>query len=113
MGWSDDAHEDREFFKVCNLDQLQEGRGRVVFAGTTRVALFKVGPDLHAIKNACPHAGASLGVGQLSGLVVTCPRHDWTFNVATGACLNRKMYSIESFPVEVRGQEVWVGVRRG
>ncbi len=96
------------FVKVCRVDQLKQNRGRPVYAGTTKVAMFKIGDEIYAIRNACPHAGASLSVGDVRGLVVTCPRHDWTFNVSTGACLNRKMYSVKTYPVEVRGNEVWV-----
>ena len=112
MGWMDDIDDLPEdgprFFKVCRLEQIPTGSGRIAYASGTRVALFKADGQIYAVQNLCPHAGASLGVGEFKGLVVTCPRHDWTFNVKTGACLNKRMYSLRTFPVEVRQGEVWV-----
>ncbi len=98
-------------YRVCRVEQLQEGRGRVVFAGTLKVAVFRIGDQIYAIKNACPHAGGSLGVGRVEAMTVACPRHDWQFHLGTGACVGRKMYSVETFPVEVRDGEVWVEVK--
>lgn len=111
--WNDDEFDEpsEQSFKVCQVDQLKEGRGRISFAGTTRVAVFRIGDEIFAIQNACPHAGGSLGVGPVSGEVVACPRHDWRFNFRTGACLDQGMYSVRRFPVEVREGAVFVTVK--
>ncbi len=102
--------EDQGYTRVCDLDRLREGQGRPVYVGTLKVAVFKIEDEIYAIKNACPHAGASLSMGQMSGVVVTCPRHDWRFNVKTGACLNKKMFAATTFPVQVYEGGVWVAV---
>lgn len=110
--WNDDDFPQDEpqaqSHKVCELDQLKEGRGRIAFAGTTRVAVFRIGDEIFAIKNACPYAGGSLGVGPVEGEVVACPRHDWRFNLRTGACLDQRMYRVATYPVEVREGAVYV-----
>ncbi len=95
-------------FKVALLHQLKPRQGRVVWAGTTKIALFLIDNQVYAIKNFCPHAGGSLGTGPVRGLVVSCPRHAWGFNVQTGACLHNPAFAVQTYPVEVRGQEVWV-----
>lgn len=96
------------YARVCDLDRLREGEGRSAFVGTTRVALFWIEDQIYAIKNACPHAGASLAMGQLQGLVVTCPRHEWRFHVQTGACLNKKMFRAQTLPVVIADGAVWI-----
>ena len=48
------------------------------------VALFRVGPQLCAITDSCPHAGAVLSQGELASAVLTCPRHGSQFDVRTG-----------------------------
>lgn len=45
---------------------------------------------ISAIELACRHQGADLSAGQREpglGSIVTCPRHGWRYDLATGACL--------------------------
>ena len=104
---------DLQFFKVARPDAVREGRGRSVFAGTTRVALFRVDGEIYAVKNFCPHAGSALAPGRVNGLTVECPRHGWRFNLADGRCLTNKMYSIPCYPTKIEDGWVWVGLQAG
>lgn len=110
--WDDEPADEPEpvFHKTLAVARLVEGRGQVAFAGTTRVALFRVKGEIHAIRNACPHAGAPLSGGSCRGELVTCPRHGWLFNLRTGACLTQAMYALKTYPVRVEDGFVWVGV---
>jgi nitrite reductase/ring-hydroxylating ferredoxin subunit len=47
--------------------------------------VFRISERLHAIRDECPHAGASLADGSLDGQVITCPRHGSQFDVTTGS----------------------------
>lgn len=50
-----------------------------------QVVIFRVGDQLHALENLCPHQHvAAFHRGQLDGSVVTCPMHGWSFDVVTG-----------------------------
>jgi nitrite reductase/ring-hydroxylating ferredoxin subunit len=59
--------------------------GRLPDAPGGSIAVFRVGGRLHAVRDECPHAGASLADGDLRGAIVTCPRHGSQFDVTTGA----------------------------
>ena len=48
------------------------------------VALFNVDGRFHAVSNRCPHRGGPLGQGFVDGAEVSCPWHNWTFDVTTG-----------------------------
>ena len=39
---------------------------------------------LTAFENYCPHVGLPIGEGDMTGTVITCPFHGYTFNVETG-----------------------------
>lgn len=49
------------------------------------IAVFRLGQLLYAIRDECPHAGASLADGVLDGRILTCPRHGSQFDVTTGS----------------------------
>lgn len=59
--------------------------GRLPDAPGGSIAVFRVGDRLYAIRDECPHAGASLADGQLEGTVITCARHGSQFDVTTGS----------------------------
>lgn len=59
--------------------------GRLPDAPGGSIAVLRVGARLYAIRDECPHAGASLSDGVLADRIITCPRHGSQFDVATGA----------------------------
>lgn len=59
--------------------------GRLPDAPGGSIVILRVGERLHAIRDECPHEGASLADGLLEGSIVTCPRHGSQFDVTTGA----------------------------
>lgn len=70
---------------LCRLEDLPtDGTGRSFAVGARHVALFRLGEQVHAIDDGCPHAGASLGQGVLSRGEVTCPGHALHFDLCTG-----------------------------
>ena len=98
------------WIRVAHVADIPTGTAREVMAGENIVALFHVGDEFHALDGICPHAGGPLGEGALTGDVVTCPWHGWQFNVKTGQhCLNPRIEH-RTFPVQVRGDEVFVDV---
>lgn len=59
--------------------------GRLPDAPGGSIVVMRVDGRLHAIRDECPHAGASLADGTLEGRIITCPRHGSQFDVTTGA----------------------------
>lgn len=100
-----------ERVKVCGVGDLTPGSGMMAEAGGKQVAVFNVDGEFHAMGGECTHQGGPLGEGELEGSVVTCPWHGARFDVTTGTV---KAFpaptSVESYPVTVEGDEVWVDV---
>ncbi len=99
-----------KFVKVLEDGQLDEGEGRVVFAGIKRVALFNIEGEYHCIQNHCPHAGGHLGLGEVRGQLVLCPRHSWGFDVVSGDCKTNPRYCVKVYPTKIEEGSVWVGI---
>ncbi len=91
------------------LDALGAERRAVVVVGSHEIALFEVEGAVHALENACPHAGNPLVEGELAGTTLTCIYHLWRFDVETGACL-RGEAPARRYPAEVRDGEIWIDV---
>lgn len=98
------------FVKVLEADFLQPGEGKVVHAGVKKLALFNIDGEFHCIQNFCPHAGGFLGMGEVHGEVVLCPRHAWGFNIKTGACRTDPRYEVRRYETKVEDGWVLVAV---
>jgi NAD(P)H-dependent nitrite reductase small subunit len=99
-----------EFKKVGRLDDLPEGRGRQVDLEGSTCAVYNVGGSVFATENRCPHAGGPLGEGELEGRIVTCPLHQWKFDVTTGQCQHLAPVKLKRYEVKVENGEIWVKI---
>lgn len=64
--------------------------------------------SLHALEVTCRHQGADLTMGERCGTLVTCPRHGWVYDLATGACLTEPWARLRRFAVREEAGMVWI-----
>lgn len=105
---------------VCLLEELPPGSRKLVQVKGRDVALFNVKGELFAVLDRCPHAGASLYRGQLTGLmcssepgryeleregeILRCPWHRWEFDLRTGkSCAEPSRLWIRTYEVGLAG----------
>jgi 3-phenylpropionate/trans-cinnamate dioxygenase ferredoxin subunit len=98
-----------EFADVAGLDQLPLRRGMSVSVKGRPVALFRVGDNVHAIDDSCPHAGASLAPGRLDGCFVQCPAHGLRFDLRTGCMPGNPEFGTAIHVVRIEQGRVLVG----
>jgi nitrite reductase (NADH) small subunit len=97
---------------VGALAELVFGPGAPVQIDRHWIALFRLGDELLAIDNACPHASAPLCDGAVLGGKVVCYLHCWEFDLRTGACDVGAMWNVKTYPVRTvdgRVQIEWSG----
>jgi nitrite reductase (NADH) small subunit/3-phenylpropionate/trans-cinnamate dioxygenase ferredoxin subunit len=99
-----------EYVKVGRVEDFREGRGAVVRVEGKRVAVFKVGDQLHAMQDNCPHMGASLADGRLQEGRVVCHWHGWTFDLVSGQGdrQSKKWLCAKVYALKVEGGDVYV-----
>jgi ferredoxin-nitrite reductase len=87
---------------------VEEGAGLTVEIGGRELLLTRIGGEITATDNACPHEGAALSQGEIADGVVSCPWHSWTFNLKTGCSIDPTGHSIATYPVKVESGRVFV-----
>lgn len=99
------------FVRICDLDDLPVGLGRSFRVGEHAVAVFRTrAGKVFAVANRCPHKGGPLAEGMLAGDQVVCPYHSFRFDAGSGACDQPNVCEVTTYPVEVAGETVRVGV---
>lgn len=99
------------FWAVAPSALLPEGGTSTFKAGEVPVACFRIDGKIYVIDDECTHENGPLGEGKLEGFVVTCPYHDWRFDIRTGDCLTEKDRFVSCFSVKEKDGLIWVGKR--
>ena len=105
-----------QWVRVADANQLPEGRVTTVTAGRKTLALTHFDGQYAAMDNRCPHQGGPLGEGSIEKGVdgkcwLRCPWHGWDFDPLTGKPPGgHEDTGQEMFPVEARGDGIYVGV---
>lgn len=91
-----------DWVKVGLLDDIPRRGARCVVTAAGRIAVFRtVTDEVFALDDRCPHRGGPLSQGIVHGRAVTCPLHNWTIDVATGAALGADSGQVRTFAVRV------------
>ncbi|OZC01823.1 FAD-dependent oxidoreductase [Rubricoccus marinus] len=100
-----------DFVRVASVSDLADGEMKQVEAGGTAVLLSRVDGGFHACTAHCPHYGAPLATGVLTGTTVVCPWHHAAFDVCSGALDQPPaLDALRTFEVKLDGDDVFVRV---
>ena len=91
---------------VGKAGELTPGLSRSLWAGGRRVALFNRAGELLAMDASCPHMGADLGNGTITGHTLTCAWHHWQFDLRTGKGLTRGWACLKLHRLSREGEDL-------
>lgn len=82
-----------------------------VKAGSATIALVGVDNEVCALSARCPHAGEDISYGWCKEGKLTCPVHRHSYDIHTGRGSPGQGDYIKTYPVEIRKDGVYVGVK--
>ncbi len=84
---------------------------RTVFPkGLGVILIRKAGSEIYAVSNKCPHLGCPLQSGKIDGYILTCPCHEWRFDIRTGAFLDSPEIVLKTFDLKISDGRIWVKI---
>ncbi|WP_171240127.1 nitrite reductase small subunit NirD [Ruegeria sp. HKCCA5491] len=97
MSWIDIGH----------IDDIPLRGARVVKTPVGCVALFRTAEDeVFAASDTCPHKGGPLSEGIVHGQSVTCPLHNWVFDLNSGQAQGADEGQITTYSVQLDGERI-------
>ncbi len=99
-----------EFVKIAKAAEIPSGSGKTFEVGDRPIAVFNCDGTFYAIDDTCPHQGGPLGEGELAGTVVTCPWHEWRYDIRTGVNEDDPACKVASYAVKVEGDDILVAI---
>jgi 3-phenylpropionate/trans-cinnamate dioxygenase ferredoxin subunit len=99
-----------QWHKAIDIAELKDGEMREATAGDKQVCLLKRNDAVYAFPALCPHQSARLCEGWLDARGhIVCPLHKYHFNPANGYNSSGEGYKLKTYPVEIRGDEIFIG----
>ena len=99
------------FIDVCAVDDIRDGRGKVVTLGGERVAVFRYDGKVSAMSNVCQHQNGPLGEGKIVDGLVVCPWHGYQYKPDCGTSPAPFTEKVPAFRVKLDGRRVLVDPR--
>jgi nitrite reductase (NADH) small subunit len=96
------------FLRTARKDEVPAGTIREFQVEGKAIALANVAGRFYAINNTCLHRGGPLAEGSMDGSTVTCPWHGWQYDVTSGKLTMNPAVGVVCYPVEVRGDDIFV-----
>lgn len=98
------------FVEIIELRRCRKDGGTFLEHQGRELALFRTSDatEIIVLDNTCPHAGGNLSGGVVSDGIVSCPWHDWKFDLKTGICVHSRHARVTRYAAEVRDEVVWV-----
>ena len=98
------------WIQAATQGEIGPGNAKAVQIGGEgrSIALFNVDGRIFATDNQCPHMGYPLTRGVVRNGVLTCDWHGRRFDLESGGCFNNMCDDLAVFPVEQRGEEIWI-----
>ena len=103
---------------VARVDEIPVGARKIVEIKGRSIGVFNINGEFFALLNRCPHEGAALCLGTVTGLrkatapgnyqysrageIVRCPWHGWEFDIKTGqSWFDPSRVRVRPYPVSV------------
>ena len=98
-----------DWIELGNISAVPRRGARCVNTPGGKIAVFRTAEDqIFAIENRCPHKGGPLSEGIVHGASVTCPLHNWVFDLATGKAQGADEGSVRTYPVKVEDGVIFI-----
>lgn len=108
-------------YVVAPLSEMPPGTRRIVQLDGRSVGVFNIRGTFYALRNSCPHQGAPLCLGRISGTtlaakpyeyvygredeIIKCPWHGWEFEIATGRSIfNPHRFRVRTYDVTIEAE---------
>ncbi len=101
-----------DFVSAIKDAELGEGKMRGVRVKGKPVLLAKVGGQVYAVSNLCPHAGCQLQSGILTDYLVMCPCHGWKFDIRNGEYQENHQTKLQTYKCQIEKGKILIEISK-
>lgn len=98
-----------ELSLLCAASEIEPGTAKRIIMGRAVLAVFNLGGEFYVTDDTCTHGFASLSSGVVDGDIVECPWHGGTFDIRSGAAVDRPCtVPLNTYRAVMKDGAVWI-----
>ncbi len=97
----------KEWHDVINLNELKEGASRFE-VGAHACFVFKQGDGIKVYDSRCPHQVTNIPELAIEQTSLTCPKHQWKFDLGSGECVEKGNRMLSCFEHKIENNHLYV-----
>ncbi len=90
-----------DWHDVMAAADLAEGATTRIDCGSRSVFVHRAGDEYRVWDSRCPHQTTDIPHLALDGTTLTCPKHEWKFDIRSGACIDKGDSPLRRWPSKV------------
>lgn len=87
--------------EVMAVADISDGEVQRVDCATRTVFVYREGEAYQVYDSHCPHQVTNIPHLALTGKELTCPKHQWKFDITTGQCIEKGNHPLKAFETQV------------
>jgi len=95
---------------VAKISEVPNFGKKVITVSGKEILLINIKGSIFAVENDCPHQGSPLTASIVKDGYISCPRHGYRFNLADGSCGDHPEYTLRTYPVELRADDILINL---
>jgi nitrite reductase/ring-hydroxylating ferredoxin subunit/DMSO/TMAO reductase YedYZ heme-binding membrane subunit len=99
---------DENWNYVCDVEEIEDDRAKMVNVKKERVAIFKYDGKLSAVHNVCKHQMGPLGEGKVIHGCITCPWHGYQYRAEDGCAPAPFTEKVATYQLQLRSNKIFV-----
>jgi nitrite reductase/ring-hydroxylating ferredoxin subunit/alkylhydroperoxidase/carboxymuconolactone decarboxylase family protein YurZ len=88
---------------LAAVDHLADGEVSFAEAAGRQLFIFRKGDDMKVYDSRCPHQVTNIPHLALEGRRLTCPKHNWAFDIESGECVEKGNRPLRQFEHKIEG----------
>jgi len=93
--------------EVVAVAEVADGEVKRIETATRTVFVYRDGEAFKVYDSHCPHQVTNIPHLALEGMTLTCPKHQWKFDITTGACIEKGKHPLKGFETQVEGDKLY------
>lgn len=91
---------------IAAVADIPEKEAAYFQAGGRHIFTWREGDDINVYDSRCPHQVTDIPHLSLEGTTLTCPKHEWAFDIRSGECIDKGKRPLRKFEHKLEDGEL-------
>ncbi len=93
--------------ELLPTDKIADGQVTYAAADGRNLFIYRASGETKVYDSRCPHQTTNIPHLALEGLKLTCPKHQWAFDIKTGKCVEKGNRPLKQFETKVENGKLY------